>query len=167
MLIQKLTRRASTDFLARLRVGRLACAHGAQSYVVPFYFAYDNNCIYGFSSTGKKIDWMRSNPLVCVQADEVAGVGNWTSVVAYGRYEELPDTDEMQSARALAFSLLQQRVQWWEPGTVKPTVDAASSAVISVFYRIHLLEISGRRATVESNACSGAGNVKTGPVKKN
>ncbi len=34
MLIQKLTRRASTDFLARVRVGRLACAQGAQPYVL-------------------------------------------------------------------------------------------------------------------------------------
>ena len=66
MLIQELTRRASTDFLARVRVGRLACAQGAQPYVVPFDFAYENGGIYSFSSVGKKIDWMRSNPLVCV-----------------------------------------------------------------------------------------------------
>ena len=42
MLIQELTRQASLDLLARTRLGRLACTQGAQPYVVPVYFAYDN-----------------------------------------------------------------------------------------------------------------------------
>ena len=89
----------------------------------------------------------------------MVSAGAWTSVVAYGRYEELPDTDQMHDAREFAWSLLQQRAQWWEPGAVKPTVDAASSTVIPVFYRIHILEISGRWATVETKASSSDGHV--------
>jgi hypothetical protein len=33
----------SLDLLARMRLGRLACAQGTQPYVVTFYFAYDND----------------------------------------------------------------------------------------------------------------------------
>ena len=72
----------------------------------------------------------------------------------------------MHDAREFAWSLLQQRAQWWEPGAVKINVNAASSPVIPVFYRIYILEISGRRATVEPNANSGDGHVMTEPVKK-
>ena len=42
VLIQELTRQASLDLLARTRLGRFACAQGTQPYVVPVYFAYDN-----------------------------------------------------------------------------------------------------------------------------
>ena len=52
MLIQELTRQASLDLLARAHLGRLACAQETQPYVVPFYFAYENNCLYSFSTVG-------------------------------------------------------------------------------------------------------------------
>lgn len=72
MLIQELTRQASLDLLARTHLGRLACTQGARPYVVPVYFAYHNGYLYSFSTVGQKIEWMRANPLVCVEADEVA-----------------------------------------------------------------------------------------------
>src|ERR1700683_4710165 len=37
MLIQEMTWQASLDFLARTHLGRLACAQGAQPYIVPIY----------------------------------------------------------------------------------------------------------------------------------
>ena len=51
MLIEELTERASLDFLARVRLGRSACVHGSQPYVVPFYFAYHNHLykLYGWA----------------------------------------------------------------------------------------------------------------------
>jgi nitroimidazol reductase NimA-like FMN-containing flavoprotein (pyridoxamine 5'-phosphate oxidase superfamily) len=62
---------------------------------------------------------MRANPLVCVQLDEVESPQRWKSVVAYGRYEELPDTPEYSHKRQLACSLLQRHPVSWEPGYVK------------------------------------------------
>jgi nitroimidazol reductase NimA-like FMN-containing flavoprotein (pyridoxamine 5'-phosphate oxidase superfamily) len=135
-------------------MGRLACVFGEQPYLVPFYFAFHNDYIYSFSDTGKKINWMRNNPLVCIQADEVSDAGTWTSVVASGRYEELEDTNEMQSTRTFAATLLQQRVQWWEPAAVKPGADGHASPVTPILYRIRLLEISGRRATAQGQTPS-------------
>ena len=77
--------------MARLGFGRLACAHQNQPYIVPIYFAYEPDHLYGFATLGRKVEWMRSNPLVCVQVDDVISHFRWSSVIVLGRYEELPD----------------------------------------------------------------------------
>ena len=151
MLIEELTRQASLDLLARTRLGRLACAQGAQPYVVPFYFTYDirNSHLYSFSTVGRKIDWMRANPLVCVEVDEVVSTQEWVSVIVFGRYEELPDTPEWRSARAFAYKLLQQHAMWWEPASVKTIHHGTARPLLPIFYRIHVVQITGHRATPE------------------
>ena len=149
MLIQELTRQESLDLLARTRLGRLACAQEAQPYVVPFYFAYDNDCLYSFSTVGQKIEWMRANPLVCVEASEVVSPQQWVSVIVFGRYEELTDTPEWQTARAFAHSLLTRHAVWWEPAYVKTILHGAPRPLVPVFYRIRSLQISGPRATAD------------------
>ena len=151
MLIHELTRQASLDVLARTHLGRLACSQRMQPYIVPFNFAYQNNCLFSFSMPGQKIDWMRANPLVCVEADHMRRE-QWTTVVVFGRYEELSDTAEMRSERALALGLLQQRAVWWEPGCVKITQGGTCPALIPIFYRINIARITGRRATFEPGA---------------
>src|ERR1019366_516275 len=118
MLISELTKQASLDLLASIHIGRLACARGTQPYVVPIHFAYDNYFLYGFSMAGQKIEWMRANPLVCVDADDIVSPEQWTSLIVFGRYEELPDTPQMQGERAFAANLFQQRPLWWEPGYI-------------------------------------------------
>src|SRR5260370_9607284 len=70
---------------SRAHLGRLACSQGAQPYVVPCYFACDNKFMYSFSTVGKKIEGMRANPLVRVEADEVVNSQNWRSVIVLGR----------------------------------------------------------------------------------
>ena len=149
MLIQELTRPASLDLLARTRLGRLACAQGTQPYVVPFYFAYKNDCLYSFSTIGQKIEWMRANPLVCVEADEVVSPEQWVSVIVFGRYEELPDTPEWQSARVFAHTLLKHNAVWWEPAYAKTILHGTQRPLVPVFYRIHVVQITGQRATPE------------------
>jgi uncharacterized protein len=52
---------------------------------MPIYFAYQPDRLYGFSSVGRKIEWMRANPRVCVEADEVTDHFHWTSVIVSGR----------------------------------------------------------------------------------
>jgi len=133
--------------LARTHLGRLACARGMQPYVVPIHFAYQDNWLYSFSVLGQKIDWMRANPLVCVEADQMRRE-EWTTVVVFGRYEELSDTSKFQSERTLAFNLLQQRAMWWEHGGAKK-MPAGAPAAVPVFYRIKIEQITGRRAASE------------------
>jgi nitroimidazol reductase NimA-like FMN-containing flavoprotein (pyridoxamine 5'-phosphate oxidase superfamily) len=118
-----------------------------QPYIVPIYFAYQDYWLYSFSVLGQKIDWMRTNPLVCVEADQMRRE-EWTTVVVFGRYEELSDTSKFQSERTLAFNLLQQRAMWWEHGGSKK-MPAGAPAAVPVFYRIKIEQITGRRAASE------------------
>ena len=149
MLIQELSSQASLDLLARTRLGRLACTQGSQPYIVPVYFAYDDHSLYSFATVGKKIEWMRANPLVCVEVDEVVSPQQWVSVIAFGRYEELPDAPEWQRARAFAHTLLQQTAMWWEPAYVRTILGGAPRPLEPVFYRIHIVRTTGHRATSE------------------
>jgi len=114
---------------------------------VPFYFAYQNNSLYGASTVGQKIDWMRKNPLVCVEVDEVESPQKWISAVVFGRYEELPDTPEYHRERAVAHNVLQKQRMWWEPGYVKTILHGTERPLVPVFYRISIGHITGHRAT--------------------
>lgn len=148
MLIQELTRSDCLGALAHARLGRLACAREDQPYVVPFYFVYDKGYIYGFTMPGQKVEWMRSNPRVCVEVAEVgADGGEWTSIIVFGRYEELPDTPEREQERLHAHQLLRQHAEWWEPGCAARVLRDTAQPVTPVFYRIWIDRITGRRAT--------------------
>ena len=161
VMIQELTRQASLDLLARTRLGRLACAHGTQPYVVPIYFAYHNECLYGFPTVGQKIEWMRANPLVCVEADEVVGPEHWATVLVFGRYEELPDTPEWARARTVAHTLLKQYAVWWEPAYAKTILHGIQRPLVPVFYRIHCRRVIGHRAVPEPVAPRSTGPLMT------
>ena len=71
MVINKLTPEECKSILLQATVARLACALDNQPYVVPIYFAYDDGNLYALSTLGQKIEWMRANPKVCVQVDEI------------------------------------------------------------------------------------------------
>jgi uncharacterized protein len=146
VVIQELSSQASLDVLARTRLGRLACTQGGQPYIVPVYFAYADHALYGFATVGKKIEWMRANPLVCVEVDEVVSPQHWTSVLVFGRYEELPDAPDWQSARAFAHKLLNKAGMWWEPAYVKTTLAGTPRPLVPVFYRIHIVQATGHCA---------------------
>jgi uncharacterized protein len=161
VLIQELTKQASLDLLARTSLGRLACAQGAQPYLVPFYFAYNNNYLYSFSTVGQKIEWMRANPLVCVETAELVSSEQWVSIIVFGHYEELPDTPEWQPERTFAHHLLQKRAMWWEPGFAKTILHGIQRPLAPVFYRIRVVQISGHRASPEPSALPDARLLRT------
>jgi nitroimidazol reductase NimA-like FMN-containing flavoprotein (pyridoxamine 5'-phosphate oxidase superfamily) len=147
MKIEELGTATCLELLARLRRGSLACAQGNQPYITPFFFAYHGSFIHSFSTVGQKIEWMRANPLVCIEADEVVSPQEWASVVVFGRYEELPDSPQWRSDRQLVHDLLQRRTIWWEPGYARTTLDDGSvRPLVPVFFRISIEKITGRRA---------------------
>lgn len=145
MLIQEMTAQECRAALQDLSFGRLACVRDNQPYIVPVYFAYDGQYLYGITTPGQKIEWMRSNPLICLEADERQSHNNWLSIVVFGRYEELPDVPGLASARAQAIEILQKRTMWWEPACVPPQKHERRAPV---FYRIHVDRMTGRRANV-------------------
>ena len=77
MRIIEISQHECSDLLKRVSVGRLGCASDNQPYVVPVRFSYEPDCIYIFSTVGQKIKWMRKNPKVCLQADEIGNPSNW------------------------------------------------------------------------------------------
>lgn len=99
---------------------------------------------------GQKIEWMRSNPLVCVEADEVRNHLDWASVVVRGRYEEFPDTPKYSEQRERAQTLLQiRRPLWWQTGFAATQTRERFDRDITIFYGIHIDELTGRRASAD------------------
>jgi nitroimidazol reductase NimA-like FMN-containing flavoprotein (pyridoxamine 5'-phosphate oxidase superfamily) len=146
MLIHEMTNKECLDALARFRFGRLGCARDNQPYVVPIYVAYHERHLYAFSTAGQKIEWMRANPRVCVEADEITSHYQWLSVVVFGHYEELPDTPEYKFERNLAHEMLQQRAMWWQPATVPSPHHSAADSLTPIVYRIHIDQVTGHHA---------------------
>ena len=148
MLISELSKSDSFELLNRLRFGRLACAREGQPYLTPFYFTRNGQHIYSFSTLGQKIEWMRLNPLVCVEADEFGSPQKWSSVVVFGSYEELPKEPQYEPLRELAHALLEKRSIWWEPAYARTILGGVERELDPIYFRIHIQSISARRATL-------------------
>lgn len=146
MQIRTLSTLECAKILAANRVGSLACARDGQPYIVPLYYAHADNRLYAFSMPGKKIEWMRTSPLVSVQVEERGMGRGWRSVVVNGRYEELPDRIGYKVQRDHAWSVLSKHADWWEPGALKPETADISDRLPHVFFGIFIAEVSGREA---------------------
>lgn len=147
MFIEELKIEECFEVLLQKRVGRLACAHESQAYIVPFHFAFDGSkYFYAISMLGQKIEWMRSNPLVCVEVDDLKNQFEWTSLIAFGRYEELPDLPEFEAERQRAYELLSCHPMWWQPVYVAKTYHTPAVDEQPVYFRIFIDKITGRRA---------------------
>ncbi len=149
MIVTEMDRPQRMILLASSRHGRLACAKDDQPYVVPITYAADGNNLYSFSLVGRKVEWMRGKPKVCLQVDAFSDGREWRSVVAYGQYEELPDRIGWKVERERAWSLLSREAEWWAPGALKPV---AQSPAPHLFYRIVVDEVTGRHAFPDRDA---------------
>lgn len=146
MLIRTLSRPECIELLAANRLAHLACCKDNQPYVVPIYYAYSERHLYAFSMPGKKIDWMRENPVISLQIDDWGKEREWRSVVVDGRYEELPDRIGYKRERDHAWLELSKHFDWWEPGAYKPVAPPLADHSPHVFFRIIIEQISGREA---------------------
>jgi uncharacterized protein len=147
MLIKDLNKQECGEFLERVGFGRLGCASKNQPYVVPIYFAYEPDHLFAFSTAGRKIEWMRTNPLVCVQADEIMSEENWTSVLVAGHYEELPDNPQYQALRLHAHALLEKRTLWWRIAIATSQTRDEHIRPVPILYCIQIEKITGHRTS--------------------
>jgi nitroimidazol reductase NimA-like FMN-containing flavoprotein (pyridoxamine 5'-phosphate oxidase superfamily) len=146
MVIEEMTEGDCRAMLARTHIARLGCALNNQPYVVPTCLYFDGReALYCATSLGQKIEWMRQNPLVCVQMDEVITQWEWLSLIVFGRYEELPHTNEFEAARQMAEGLFQEHATWWEPASVPVTGHEQRPRIT---FRIYIERMTGRRAKV-------------------
>jgi len=177
MVVHEMTKSECLAALTTARLGRLGCARDYQPYVVPIYFVYEEPYLYGFTTPGLKVEWMRSNPLVCVEVDAVDRTEHWMSIIIFGEYQELSGSlnDELVTPRkhwsspqgsgngwtefiaekqAHAYELLQRHAGWWDPGCASRLQCTPSGEVAPLFYRVRINRVSGRRAIPNSAARS-------------
>lgn len=147
-MINELTAQECRIVLERGSLGRLGCSLDDQPYVVPIYFAYEPDHVYVLSTLGQKIEWMRANPKVCIQADEITSQTRWVSVIANGTYEELPEP-QYSTEREHARSLLQKKHHWWLNAFAERQTKSSSVFIEPLFFRIHVDAITGLRTTDE------------------
>ncbi len=148
MRIDELNETECREFLSRTSMARLGCSLNDQPYIIPIGFAYEDDFIYVFATLGKKIEWMRTNPKVCVQVDESKGQSDWTSVIANGEYQELPEP-KFAVERAHARSLLQKRHHWWLNALAERRIQMRDQEIEPVFFRIQIQSLSGLRGVGE------------------
>ncbi|MDH3492746.1 MAG: pyridoxamine 5'-phosphate oxidase family protein [Acidobacteriota bacterium] len=145
MKVEELATKQCWEVVKRTGWGRIACSQNDQPYIVPFEFVSDNKKnLYGFASVGQKIEWMRKNPLVCVEIEERDEYNDQTTLVIFGRYEELPDTPEFESQRIYAHELLSRRPMWWQSVYVSEDFGDEIKEM-PVFFRIIVDRITGHR----------------------
>ena len=141
MLIQSMTGVASLELLERATLGRVACTHEGQPYITPMSVTYDANWLYSLSTLGQKITWMRANPNVCVEVEELVSPQDWATVIVIGRYQELTTEKE----RTYAHDLLERRPAWWEPGYSRTVMEGKERPLKPVYFRILIDQITGHR----------------------
>lgn len=134
------------NVLASQAIGRLACTDKKQPYVVPVTYAYDGKCIYGQTIEGLKLKLLRKNPNVCFEVDIITDMANWQTVLVFGEFEELKNT-EAKKARELLFDrvfplMTSSTVHPFgheEKGKIKD-----DARIKPVMYRIKISKITGR-----------------------
>jgi len=155
MVITQMAEEECGAFLANASLGRLGCSLENQPYVVPIYFVYEPGFLYSLSTVGQKTEWMRSNPKVCLEVDEIANQSQWMSVIANGRYQELPEP-QFTTEREHARMLLGKRYRWWQNALAERQLRFGDHAIAPLFFRILIDSMTGLRASDES-AGSGKG----------
>jgi len=148
MQIDELNETECREILSRVSMARLGCSLNDQPYVVPVGIAYEADYIYVFSTMGQKIKWMRSNPKVCVQIDEIRSQSDWVSVIANGEFQELPEP-QFEYERTHARSLLQKRHHWWLNAMAERRIVMRDEEIKPLFFRIRVSSVSGLRGMPE------------------
>ena len=150
MRIIAMSQQECKELLKRVSIGRLGCSLDDQPYVVPVGFSYEPDYIYIFSTLGKKIKWMRKNPKVCLQADEIGNRSNWLSVIVTGTYLELREP-QYTAQLEHALEQLEQYSEWWRNPLAERREQTGDLSIEPVFFRIDIKSMSGLRAMPEAD----------------
>jgi len=149
MRIIEMSQQECRELLKRVSIGRLGCSLDDQPYVVPVGFSYEPDYIYIFSTLGKKIKWMRKNPQVCLQADEIGNRSNWLSVIVTGTYLELREP-QYTAQLEHALEQLEQYSEWWRNPPAQRREQTRDLSIETVFFRIDIGSMSGLRTMPEA-----------------
>lgn len=129
--------------LRRESFGHLGCSRDGRPYVVPMNYAYDGKELYFFTTEGMKTHFIRSNPQVCLQVEEITDSSNWRSVMVVGEAVELTLAQEMREA----MKLITERNPSLTPAISATQVDSMGRGVDIALYRITPEIIDGRQTS--------------------
>ena len=149
MQIDEMSEQECSALLAGAYFGRLGCSLNDQPYVVPICLAYEKGYFYALSTLGQKIEWMRKNPKVCIQVDEITSETRWASVIANGDFQELAEP-RYADERAHARKLLAARPQWWRTPMAERQLKKGDDLIAPILFRVRVDSMSGLRAIDET-----------------
>jgi hypothetical protein len=135
-------------------LGRLGVVSDGMPYIIPIAFAFDGKFIYAHSRMGTKIEAMRKNPFVCFQVDQVDRLDAWRSVLAYGKYEELNSTKDVEHAAALLadrFDPLPVSGIVRQPSASHRPPQVVEKQMRAIYFKISLEKKSGKFEKVSSD----------------
>ena len=134
------------NVLSSQAIGRLACSDGKQPYIIPVTYAYDGKHIYGQVMEGTKLKLLRKNPRVCFEVDMIVNMANWQTVLVYGIFEELKNSEARKAREFLfdrVFPLMTSSTIHPFGHEEKGKVDD-SRRIKPVMYRIKISQLTGR-----------------------
>lgn len=145
-MIGTLNKQEIENLLKSQLIGRIGCHSHNNVYIVPVSYAYDGVYIYVRSFEGKKINIMRDNPKICFQVDNMTDMANWQSVIGYGSFEELTDTNERKKALEV---LANRRLPFVSSETTRlgkiwPFLPEDLNTIEGVVFKVLLTEKTGR-----------------------
>jgi uncharacterized protein len=133
-------------------IGRIGCHSNGTTYIVPVSYAYNDESVIVRSRSGMKVDVMRNNPNVCFEVEEFTNMGNWKTVISWGTFKEITDTEERKEALQI---LLQRRLPMISSEMAQlsphwPFNPADVNTIEGVVYKIELKEKTGRYEVTNS-----------------
>ena len=136
-MVRTLSDMQSRSLLETSSIGRLGCVFKGEPYVVPINYVFDKDCIYSHSLPGQKIEALRSNPRSCLQVDVTRGPLRWSSVIAYGKFQEITDANK----RHEVISRILRRHPMLTP--VESTIATDGSSTDVIVFQISIDKITG------------------------
>ncbi|MGV3768316.1 MAG: pyridoxamine 5'-phosphate oxidase family protein [Chitinophagaceae bacterium] len=143
-----------THLLSTQLIGRIGCHYEGITYVVPISFVYSDDCIYGHTGEGMKLNFMRNSPSVCFQVDDTRNLDNWKSAICWGNFEEITEPSERGEAiekllgrvlPVISSETMHISPQW-------PFPPQSNEHIGGIVFRIRLTRKSGRYERSSGNA---------------
>ncbi len=148
-------RKEVEEILSNAPVGRIGLVSDDQPYVVPINFVYDEGKIFFHSaSEGKKIEYLKANPNVCFEVDELQAIipnstpcefkTKYRSVIALGAAKILTDKEQrLQALRKIVAKYGGEKEALSMEMTEKYISSAGSKVEV---IEIQIEELTGKKA---------------------
>ena len=146
-MLAELTQSQIEEVLTNNYIGRIGCRDHESVYIVPVNYQHKPGYVQCYSLIGEKVKIMRTHPDVCFEVEEIKDNDHWTTVICWGRYEEITDERELELLRPeYTEYMLRMRATISTPSPSEQPHPQHSEAELSapVIYRIRFTKYSGR-----------------------